>query len=468
MKQYNFKNIILKSPDKINTLFDNSIKNKKKLNLSFLNPHSLVVATYDNFFFKSLLKSYNLIDGIGLLLFFYLTKSKLLNRLTGYKVFLISIKFFNDKKFFFLGSNSFICKKIKQRLIKEYSFKKKNISFFSPSYSDVFSIIENEKIIKKINEFKPNFLCIGMTAPKQEKWLAKNSHRLFYNVSMPIGAVFDYFAKKINPRIYSIFGVEWLYRFIASPIKMWLRLFTSFPLFLYICLKNKPFNYKVINIPIVKNINLFINQKSAFILSAFNLAFYSYWYSRKIKYHKEIYTWPDGIFLKLFRRDLKKIPGRVLMDNLILGKGYSNITVIGNITNKEKIYLRKKFRLPIKYYQIPHLSISSLTKLPINIKLPKNSLALITLPTPKQEIIARKLFFLNGHAKIICIGGALRIINKLEIKCPILLEKIGMEFIWRLRYETKRRTIRLIETLYIFLHSVFKMPFIKLYPYRYD
>jgi len=69
---------------------------------------------------------------------------------------------------------------------------------------------------------------------------------------------------------------------------------------------------------------------------------------------------------------------------------------------------------------------------------------MITLPTPKQEQLAEYLVSNNKYYKIICIGGSINIASGIEDVVPDSLYQL--EFIWRLKYETRRRFIRLITT----------------------
>jgi UDP-N-acetyl-D-mannosaminuronic acid transferase (WecB/TagA/CpsF family) len=75
-------------------------------------------------------------------------------------------------------------------------------------------------------------------------------------------------------------------------------------------------------------------------------------------------------------------------------------------------------------------------------------LIFITLPTPKQEEVANLIVANNTFAKIVCIGGSVAIASGVEKKVPDWL--VNIEFLWRLRYETLRRTKRLIQSFYFF------------------
>jgi len=71
------------------------------------------------------------------------------------------------------------------------------------------------------------------------------------------------------------------------------------------------------------------------------------------------------------------------------------------------------------------------------------------LPTPKQEILANYIAKNNKYFKIICIGGSISIVSGDEKVVPNIL--YNFEFLWRLRYETWRRSKRLTQSLYNYL-----------------
>jgi len=187
-------------------------------------------------------------------------------------------------------------------------------------------------------------------------------------------------------------------------------------------------------------------SKKKFILSAFNLACYSYIFQKKIKINKNFYFWQDGIFAQFLYQKYKKLPGRKLISNLIIPKNIKSILVIGNLSLRGKLFLEKKYNILVINKPLPFGNVNKILK-----KVPKvhpSQLILITLPTPKQEIIANFILRKYKNSKIICIGGGLAIAAKDEKACPKFLEKIYLEFLWRLQYQTIRRSVRLINTLY--------------------
>jgi exopolysaccharide biosynthesis WecB/TagA/CpsF family protein len=189
------------------------------------------------------------------------------------------------------------------------------------------------------------------------------------------------------------------------------------------------------------------------MLCAFNLNFFGNFYSNRLKLSNNFLLWSDGIFCKFFNRKIKKIPGYNLINNIRLSSKFKSIHVIGNTDSKVNIFLKKNFYgRTINFSELPYADIKKIiNKIP---KIKKNSLILLTLPTPKQEIIAEAILKKYSFSKIICIGGGLKIASGSEMKCPNLLYNLGLEFLWRLKTDTKRRAIRLLSSLFYFLKSL--------------
>jgi glycosyltransferase involved in cell wall biosynthesis len=196
--------------------------------------------------------------------------------------------------------------------------------------------------------------------------------------------------------------------------------------------------------------NLFLNRN--FILSALNLAFLGNYVKGKIKITNNLICWPDGYFSKTVDKTLYKIPGRDLIDSLNIPGNIKEILVLGNLSVQSENYLKKKFKKKISHINLAYGSMKKITK---NVKMiiKKNQLILITLPTPKQEILAQYIVMKNKNYKIICIGGSIAIASGEEIPVPAFINYF--EFLWRLKYETFRRTVRLFDTFKYFIYGKF-------------
>ena len=195
-----------------------------------------------------------------------------------------------------------------------------------------------------------------------------------------------------------------------------------------------------------------LNQNKNFILSAMNLAFLGSYGSGDISKNTCMINWPDGIFTKILKKDIKKIPGRDIIFKIKLIKNIKEIVVFGNLNPDGKKFLEKKFKLPIINISLPYASTEKIVN-NLNYRIKKKQLIFITLPTPKQEIIADYLASINRYFKIICIGGSIAIASGSEKKVPD--QFINFEFLWRLRYDTIRRLSRLLMTFIYFFYSYF-------------
>lgn len=161
-------------------------------------------------------------------------KSQPKERIAGYDLFSMEMERLNRKggKCFFMGSNEKVLELIKVRAATVYP----NIivETYSPPYKAVFNNEENKEIIRAINKANPDLLWIGMTAPKQEKWAYSHWDELEINCHVgTIGAVFDFFAGtyKRAPQWWQKNSLEWLYRLIKGPRRMWKRNIIGNPLF---------------------------------------------------------------------------------------------------------------------------------------------------------------------------------------------------------------------------------------------
>ena len=195
------------------------------------------------------------------------------------------------------------------------------------------------------------------------------------------------------------------------------------------------------------------------MLSAFNLAFLGSWVAKDIILYKELICWPDGLFKNILDIKIQKLPGRNLIRDIKISPEIKKIRIIGNSSEVIDNFLKKKFKIDeIINNKIPYASIE-IIKRALNFKLDKDELTLITLPTPKQEIIAKYLKDNNKNFKIICIGGGLKMASGEESAPPKILENYGLETLWRLRNETPRRLKRLFVTFFYFMKGFLRKEF---------
>ncbi len=202
------------------------------------NPHSLVLAA-DDPVFRQALQDADLLtpDGSGILLASRILGGIIRERVTGSDIFGEVNKALNitaGRRYFFLGSTEKTLAAIKKKMAREYP----NIIFagsYSPPFKPDFSEEENRLMVEAINTVGPDVLWVGMTAPKQEKWIYHHRDRLNVKFIGAIGAVFDFYSgniKRSHP-VFQKYGLEWLPRLVQEPRRLFRRNFVSTPLFLW-------------------------------------------------------------------------------------------------------------------------------------------------------------------------------------------------------------------------------------------
>ena len=197
-----------------------------KLLINTLNASSFNIAQNDSLFEEALMKCDVLLpDGISIVLAIKWLTGKILLKIAGADLFLYEMNRLEKSggKCFFLGSSEKVIAKIQKKATLEYPHVK--VQTYSPPFSSEFSGEQNTKILDEINNFKPDVLFIGMTAPKQEKWAWHQFNQLQVGHVCCIGAVFDFYAGTINraPNWIITIGLEWLYRLVQEPRRMWRR-----------------------------------------------------------------------------------------------------------------------------------------------------------------------------------------------------------------------------------------------------
>ena len=143
---------------------------------------------------------------------------------------------------FFLGSSPEVLNSIKFRAAEKYPHIK--VETYSPPFKTFFSRTENLEMMEAIQKADPDLLWVGMTAPKQEKWLYDHWQELDIHCHTgAIGAVFDFFAgtQKRAPQKWIDLGLEWLYRLLQEPRRLAGRYLRDNPVFLWLVLKEKIF-----------------------------------------------------------------------------------------------------------------------------------------------------------------------------------------------------------------------------------
>lgn len=222
---------------------------KGKLLINTINAHSFNTAKKDRLFADALTNGDVLIpDGVSIVKAckWIKAKSQPKERIAGWDLFSFEMeklereseelrtKSEESKIVMFMGSSQKVLDLIVKRAAVDYPHLK--VVTYSPPYKPEFSDEDNKAIIDAINAANPDLLWIGMTAPKQEKWTYSHWNELNIHCHVgTIGAVFDFFAGTVEraPIWWQDHGLEWLYRLIKEPKRMWRRYIIGNTLFLW-------------------------------------------------------------------------------------------------------------------------------------------------------------------------------------------------------------------------------------------
>lgn len=133
----------------------------------------------------------------------------------------------NDKiKVFLLGGTTSESTMNAWQTVNDNAGSQVVIGGYSPPFGFEKSEEENQKIIDMINASGATVLAVGVGAPKQEKWIMANRHKMpAVKILFAIGATIDFLAGNVqrSPKWITTIGMEWLYRMAQEPKRMFKR-----------------------------------------------------------------------------------------------------------------------------------------------------------------------------------------------------------------------------------------------------
>lgn len=227
------------------SIFNGSLKQigfTQKTLINTINQYSYCIAEKDAAF-KTALKGSDILlpDGMAIVAAVRLLTGQKIKKIAGADIHQHLLQELNQKggSCYYLGSSENTLAKIKKRVAIE--FPNIRVGTFSPPFKTEFSGMDNEKMVEAVNDFQPDVVFVGMTAPKQEKWAHENKVQLNTKIICTIGAVFDFYAGTVErPSTFWInLKLEWFIRLIKEPKRMWKRYLYYGPVFIGLILKEK-------------------------------------------------------------------------------------------------------------------------------------------------------------------------------------------------------------------------------------
>jgi len=229
----NFKTTL----NKITDLAENNVPSY----VCFANVHMTIEAYHDHIFAQQVNNaSFVLSDGMPLvkaLDFFYSIKQ---DRIAGMDVMPDLIKEASELnlKMYFFGTTQEMLDKIKFRIKREYP-NSQIVGMVSPPFN---KSLDDDLYIDEINNAGAQLVFVALGCPKQERWMAKHSHKI-NAVLLGVGGAFPVYAGMASraPKFMRNLSLEWLYRLYQEPGRLFLRYFNTNSLFLFLVIKTKSY-----------------------------------------------------------------------------------------------------------------------------------------------------------------------------------------------------------------------------------
>ena len=138
---------------------------------------------------------------------------------------------------YFYGCTDEVLETMKNNLKKMFP-KLKIAGSYAPPFRKLTEK-ESREIVHRINKCNSQLVWVGLSTPKQEFWMYENRDKLKDCVILGVGAVFDYVAGNIKraPMWMQSFGLEWLFRLIQEPKRLWKRYLVLYPRFPLLLMK---------------------------------------------------------------------------------------------------------------------------------------------------------------------------------------------------------------------------------------
>ncbi|MBV4432328.1 WecB/TagA/CpsF family glycosyltransferase [Clostridium tyrobutyricum] len=208
----------------------------------FINAHCFNVAQQNKKYLDIINKSDLLLnDGIGIELACKINGIKVLENMNGTDFIprLLNLASIKNKKVYLLGAKEYVVNKAKINIVNKFH----NINVVG-QHSGYFDNKEKELIIDEINDKNVDILILGMGVPMQEIWIEKNKKKLkTVRICIAGGAIIDFLSGTVNraPMIMRKLKLEWIYRLINEPKRLWRRYLIGNFIFIYYIIKYKKF-----------------------------------------------------------------------------------------------------------------------------------------------------------------------------------------------------------------------------------
>lgn len=145
----------------------------------------------------------------------------------------------NGLKFFFYGGAEGTPELLKEKLLEKFPALEV-VGTHSPPFR-ALTDEEDAAIVKQINDSGADLVWVGLSTPKQERWMSAHADVIDATM-LGVGAAFDFHAGNISqaPAWMQARGLEWFYRLVKEPRRLWRRYLTNNPLFVLRIMRRPP------------------------------------------------------------------------------------------------------------------------------------------------------------------------------------------------------------------------------------
>jgi len=216
-------------------LLDDRIAEAQKTQVCFVPTNSILAARKSRY----VMDVYNtadvvMCDGVPVKWAAGFLGTPLKERLTGFDFFPHFIQHCaqNNYSIYFLGAKKGVAKQLADMHQSRYPGIRV-AGFCTPPFAAAFSEEQNAVMRSAINAAKPDVLFVSLTAPKQDIWIHQQLEHLNVKLAIGVGAAFDSEAGSLKraPILMQQMGLEWFYRFLQEPGRMFRRYFIEAPIF---------------------------------------------------------------------------------------------------------------------------------------------------------------------------------------------------------------------------------------------
>ena len=219
------------------------IENRGSFKIFNVNIHAINLCFKNRTFFNSMREAdYVFCDGEGVRQAMHYYGDRVPYRITYADWVEIFFPWLSEKGYSiaFLGANPDILEKAVQKVRQQYPDLRLT--------GVVDGYLPETEQLTKLQNIRADILLVGMGMPMQELWICRNQRKLPFSIYLSGGAVFDYLSQEISraPVWMRNWGMEWFYRFILEPRRMFVRYILGNPLFAArVLLSKKPFDNRL-------------------------------------------------------------------------------------------------------------------------------------------------------------------------------------------------------------------------------